>query len=141
MPTLRAIALDPNYALAYYHRGIINLRQEDWLEAIQDFDRAIELQPDNYRAYFNSGFSYIKLHEWDKAKEKYDRGISINPNDGKAYINRSIAQSRLRNPAKAIVDLQRAKKIFEKTGDLLNLQQVEKRLKQYQPTLVPRQLI
>ncbi len=81
------------------------------------------------------------MREWNKAKEKYDRGISINPNDGKAYFNRSIAQSNLGNRAKAIVDLQRAKKIFEKTGDLPNLHQIEKMLERQQPVFVPRRVI
>ena len=74
LPTLRAI----------------NLRQEDWLEALADLERVIELQPDNEQAYFNAAFAHMKLREWDRAKEKYDRGISVDPNDGKAYFNRSI---------------------------------------------------
>ena len=136
-----AIELDSDYASAYYHRGIINLRQEDWLEAISNLERVIELQPDNERAYFNAGFAHLKLRQLNEAKDKYDRGISINPNDGKAYFNRSIVLNNMGNRSRAIADLQRAKEIFEKTGDLPSLQQVEQMLERQQPVFIPRQAL
>ena len=72
--------MNADYSPAYYHRGIINLRKENWLRAIADLEQVIELQPDNAQAYFNCGFGYMKLRQWSDAKAKYDQGIrkSIN---------------------------------------------------------------
>jgi tetratricopeptide (TPR) repeat protein len=56
----KAIKLQPDYAKAYYKRGIAydELRQYQW--AIEDYNKAIRLQPDYARAYYNRGVAYLK---------------------------------------------------------------------------------
>ena len=46
----RTIELDPEFAMAYYHRGICyrNLGQHE--KSIEDHSKAIELDPDNAHA-------------------------------------------------------------------------------------------
>ena len=55
----RATILDPNYAEAFYSRGVILWREMGNHEnAIEDLTRALELDPSRAEAYFNRGLAY-----------------------------------------------------------------------------------
>ncbi|HEY4343925.1 MAG TPA: sulfotransferase [Parvibaculum sp.] len=47
----QALALDPNYAPAFFERGILRTYERDERAALADFDRAIEIDPGNLAAY------------------------------------------------------------------------------------------
>jgi lipoprotein NlpI len=53
-----ALALDPNNASAYYHRGVILAKLRNYSSAIQDYDRALDLEPDYANAYIGRGIAY-----------------------------------------------------------------------------------
>lgn len=71
----RAIARNPQYAQAYYSRGILYCRElGEYGQAVQDLSRAIELRPQWARAYFNRGLAHKMRGEFDQAVadlEKY----------------------------------------------------------------------
>ena len=46
----RAEELDPNFADTYVYRGVVHTRNNQYMEAIQDFRRALQLDPANTRA-------------------------------------------------------------------------------------------
>ena len=45
----------PDFANAYYDRGIAKTELGDYKAAIEDFDKVIELYPDHVGAYYNRG--------------------------------------------------------------------------------------
>ena len=49
----KAIELKPDYAEAYYNRGVILTELRQLEEAMASYNRAIELQPDCAAAYSN----------------------------------------------------------------------------------------
>ena len=49
----QAIAIDSNYAKAYYNRGVVNLKTSDLMNALNDFKKAIALQADYPEAVIN----------------------------------------------------------------------------------------
>ncbi|MEI6155358.1 MAG: tetratricopeptide repeat protein, partial [Deltaproteobacteria bacterium] len=54
----KAIELDPQYAMAYYHRGCAYKDLNNYQQAINDFDKAIELNPQYVLAYVRRGTAY-----------------------------------------------------------------------------------
>ena len=55
----KALALDPNYAMAYNRRGLVYLNQNDMEKALADYNKALELDPKLDKAYNNRGFVYL----------------------------------------------------------------------------------
>jgi tetratricopeptide (TPR) repeat protein len=65
--------LDPNYALAYFNRGIAygNKKEDD--KAISDFNDAIRLNPNYALAYYNRGLVYREQGNNAQAQTDFDR--------------------------------------------------------------------
>ena len=55
MIVLITIRLKPDYATAYYNRGIAKDDLGQYFDAIADYDIAIRLKPDYATAYYNRG--------------------------------------------------------------------------------------
>ncbi len=63
MPTLRAIALDPESAGIYFNRANVYLEQSKREQALEDLNRAIELNPQLSKiAYYNRAGIYNMRH-------------------------------------------------------------------------------
>ena len=71
----RAIAINPNFAEAYYHRGTAKGNKGDYDGAIADFDRAIAINPNDAEAYVNRGAIKQRKGDYDGAIADYDRAI------------------------------------------------------------------
>ena len=74
----KAIALQPNFADAYYSRGNSKLQLKDYIGAIADYSKAIELKPDNADAYYNRGNSKILPKDYNGAIIDYSKAIELN---------------------------------------------------------------
>ncbi len=57
----RAIALDPEFADAYYSRGMIYWKEKDYGRASRDFTMTLQLQPGNKNALIRRNLSNIYL--------------------------------------------------------------------------------
>lgn len=53
----RLISYDPDFADAYYFRGICNYSLEKYQESIDDYQKALKLEPKHAKARFNIGAS------------------------------------------------------------------------------------
>jgi tetratricopeptide (TPR) repeat protein len=107
----RAIALNPNYANAYYNRGLLKvLKLNDPQGALADFDQVITLNPNLAEAYVNRGFlKRNELNDFQGALTDYNRAIALNPNDDLAYNNRgNLKYQKLNDPQGALADYDRA---------------------------------
>lgn len=51
----------------YYNRGIANLDQGNYDEALSDLTKAIEINSNYAEAYYNRGTAYAEKEEYDKA--------------------------------------------------------------------------
>jgi tetratricopeptide (TPR) repeat protein len=58
-----AIRLDPNYATAFFNRGLSYERKEEHKLAIDDYTEAIRLDPGYARAFCNRGKVKLKINE------------------------------------------------------------------------------
>jgi tetratricopeptide (TPR) repeat protein len=59
----RALALDPEFAFAWYNRGFVSSRMGNYREALDDFSKAVALRDDLAEAWYNRGLVSILLSE------------------------------------------------------------------------------
>jgi tetratricopeptide (TPR) repeat protein len=107
----RAIQLNPNYAIAYYHRGFLKENKlGDSQGAVADYNRAIQLNPNDAIAHYNRGsLKEYKLGNSQGALADFNRAIQLNPNLAFAYINRgSLKEYKLGDSQGALADYNRA---------------------------------
>jgi len=83
----RAIALDPDYAAAYYQRGLVRIEAP---EAIADFERAIALGQDDGFAYGNLGWAYYLQGRYEEALEATRRAIQLDPLPCESRFNEGL---------------------------------------------------
>jgi protein O-mannosyl-transferase len=84
----RAIKLDPNFAMAYYNRGILkNDKFNDFNGAISDYTNALRVNPNYVQAQFNRAISYKALSKFGEAIADYNVVISKDANFINAYVN------------------------------------------------------
>jgi tetratricopeptide (TPR) repeat protein len=107
-----AIRLDPNYAEAYYERGVIyNMYQIDLNRAIENFTEAIRLDPkfplvynDRAMIYNDRGNAYKGKGQANRALADYNEAIRLNPRQRHAYGNRALVYRQLGRIAEAQAD-------------------------------------
>ena len=97
-----AIAIDENYYLPYYNRGLTAGYREEWSQAIADFDRAIEYDDTYAPAYFNRGNAYYASGDRANAKLNYEAAISLEPEYAEANHNLGYIYDRDKNYASAL---------------------------------------
>ena len=103
-----AIALDPNYAAAYYNRGNAYKNKGQYDRAIEDYNKAIALDPNLAYAYHNRGTAYSDKGQYDRAIEDYNKAIALDPNLAYAYYNRGLAYYNKGQYDRAIEDYNKA---------------------------------
>ncbi len=59
----KALALDPDFAIAWYNRGFVNSRMGNYRESVDDFSKAISLRNDFAEAFYNRGLISILLND------------------------------------------------------------------------------
>ena len=85
------IRLDPNYANAWYNKGLVLSGQGKYDEAIKAFDEAVRLDPNYADAWYNRGYALYNLGKYDEAIKCYDEVIRLIPNDAGAWYNKGKA--------------------------------------------------
>jgi tetratricopeptide (TPR) repeat protein len=88
----KAVALNPNYAMAhnnlgvaYYYKGMLD-------EAIAEYEKAIAINPNHANAHSNLGLAYAKgKRMFDEAIAECKKAIAINPNHANAHSNLGLA--------------------------------------------------
>jgi tetratricopeptide (TPR) repeat protein len=79
----QVIVLNPEFAPAYFTRGLINYQGSDFKGALADFDAATQRKPLYYKAIFARGAAKMKLGDDSGGKEdlKQARGLSAHIDD------------------------------------------------------------
>jgi len=100
----KALALNPNEALAHNERGAALSYRNKFDEAIQAYTRAIELNPRLARAYRNRASAYLHQKQPEKAVADCTTAIKIDKKYINAYQTRSDAYQQLNKPDLAKLD-------------------------------------
>ncbi len=78
MESDKSVSKDPE-ALAFYSKGLDQLKSENYEKATEAFQNAVRIDPQFSFAWDNLGISYRKLGDYDKALEAYKKSLEIDP--------------------------------------------------------------
>ncbi len=125
----RAISLKPDYADAYYDRGVAKGELGHYEDAIANFDEAIRLKPDYADAYYDRGVAKGELGQHEDAIADFDEAIRLKPDYAEAYIHKGVAKGELDLIDEARQDFGNARDLAREAGNdsLANL--AEQRLR------------
>jgi tetratricopeptide (TPR) repeat protein len=103
-----AIREDPNFWEALYNLGITYFNDEDYDQALQQFDKIITSLPDFEKPYYGRALIYYNRKEYSKAKTDFEKVINYNPNDYKPYFYLGRISNNLKQYKDADKYLQKA---------------------------------
>ncbi len=112
----QAVALDPNYARAFWVRGEVRVRQGAVREALLDANSALRLEPAFAPAMVTLAEADEALGHIPEAVILYQRAVAIEPNRGDWFARLGQFQADLGHAPLAVQALQRATSL----GDGLN---------------------
>ena len=116
-----AIALDPNFALAYGQLGWIHLN--DWIyEWSDDPDRSRDLaiefaqkssamDPDSYDSHWTLARVYFFMKDFDRGLAEFERATALNPNDPYLLAHMASFLAFVGRSKEAVQKLQKAVRI------------------------------
>ncbi len=108
---------DPYNAKALTRRGEIKLAYEDYLGAIDDFNKVLFLETKDDYAFYNIGMAYYHLRQYNICTDWFSNAIKFNPNNKFAYKMRGETKYLLGSVNAAMVDLGKALELDEDYGD------------------------
>lgn len=115
----RAIAADPDNAVALYYRSAAYVALGEYEKAIADHGRIIGIYPDSSAPYYYRGNVYAVMGKYLRAIADYNRAIKIAPdNDAYTYNNRGFAYFKLGMYRRAIADYDCAIEIDKNYADI-----------------------
>jgi tetratricopeptide (TPR) repeat protein len=100
----KAIELKPDYADAYYERGLNNDLGDNRAAALSDYNKAIEINPRFLDAYRTRAVIYLLEGKGALAIADYTKIIELK-SDGESYYMRGNSYLEIGQDAKAIIDL------------------------------------
>jgi len=100
----RAVSLRPNYAPAYYNRGLAQQNLEHPELAIQNYSEAIRLAPDMAPAYSARGVCLVRLHRDQQAFADFQKALELKPGLATALSGRGGVYFRRKQYRLALAD-------------------------------------
>lgn len=108
----------------YIDKGIEEIHQGKFEDAIENITKSIELKNDWEISYFYRAVANQALEKWDNAMLDYTKALQINDKMTDAYYNKAkitLSRKDIANPdlKKAISDLEKALELDDKFVDAL----------------------
>ena len=108
----------------YIDKGIEEIHQGKFEDAIENITKSIELKNDWEISYFYRSVANQALEKWDDAMLDYTKALQINDKMTDAYYNKAkitLSRKDIANPdiKKAISDLEKALELDDKFVDAL----------------------
>lgn len=98
----QAVALDSNFAEAFFNLGVIYMESKELSEAMKNFKQAIKSDPFYSDAYSSLGVCYYRQKKFAEAQENLELAILINPKSGQAHNNLAVVFYGTSNFEKAL---------------------------------------
>lgn len=116
----RAVALTPDFALAYFLRGVARYDmicsgggaspdiKMELRSVVSDFDRAADLSPQMAFAHYDKGNALVEMGDLTSAIAAYRKALELKPDFGEAYYNLAYVYFQLGNRAEGAANLSKA---------------------------------
>jgi tetratricopeptide (TPR) repeat protein len=91
-----------------YEKGMELGRQNNYAQALDEFNQAIKLDAKNASYYAGRGHSHFMLNQLDNALDDYNKALALNPQDSLPLVMRGHTYLKLGNYDKAIQDYDKA---------------------------------
>jgi choline-sulfatase len=91
----RAIAIQPNFALARRDLGMLQFAQKNYAEAAQQLAKAIELGLHEATLYNFLGICYSRIGQLPQSVKAYQHALKMNPGLAEAHLNLGYAYQRI----------------------------------------------
>ena len=73
--------------VAYLNLGVIDFMQDNYDQALKNYQAAIQINSDYAEAYFNMGAVYYKQGVLRKAEDAFTKAIQLQPDYGRAHYS------------------------------------------------------
>jgi tetratricopeptide (TPR) repeat protein len=104
----QSIRINPEFADAYNHRGIVYAKTGDRQRALDNFNTAIRIKPGNPDAYRNRATLYGEMGEYHSAIEDLNKAIEIKPQAADSYYDRAFFYFKLDDRVSVCRDARKA---------------------------------
>jgi tetratricopeptide (TPR) repeat protein len=111
-----ASAISNLSAADWFDRGKAFTQSQNYMDAIEAFNRAIKLNPKDALAYAGRGIAYYGLGRYQLALSDFSMEIELNPNYAQAYVNRSSVYGALGDYQLALNDANKAIELNPKSA-------------------------
>jgi serine/threonine protein kinase/TolA-binding protein len=93
---VKAVGLDPSNVDGLSQFARLYLREKDYPEAIQTYEKVAKLDPKRTNALFNLGYAYAVTKDYAKAEQAYSKVVSLAPPYlDEALFNLAMVQMKL----------------------------------------------
>jgi predicted TPR repeat methyltransferase len=100
----RKLRANPNDATAFYRRGQLYAKNDDFSRAIMDFDATIRLNPKDAEALNNRCWVRAIIGDLHAALQDCDTSLQIRPNYADSLDSRGFVKLKMGQPQNAIAD-------------------------------------
>jgi predicted O-linked N-acetylglucosamine transferase (SPINDLY family) len=104
----QSIQLKPDYAEAWFARGIALQDLKQYEEALASYEQAIKLTPYFAEAWSNRGLTLQALKRYDEAISHYEQAIQLKPDYAEAWSNKGFTLYKLKRYEEAIAHYDKA---------------------------------
>jgi len=106
---LRALDIKPDSVAVLSKLGFIYLRDNNYPQAIDTYQKVAELEPQQPNAFFNLGYIYAVTENYTRAKEMYARVVELGPAFlDEALFNLAMVQEQLGERRQCLKSLKQA---------------------------------
>ncbi|MBM4287296.1 MAG: tetratricopeptide repeat protein [Deltaproteobacteria bacterium] len=90
-----ALAIDPEFAEAYFNRGLVFALKKQDTAAVADFTRALQFEPLRADIYYQRGAALTRLEQFSRAISDFNKALEISPNSPEIYQARDMATAKM----------------------------------------------
>ncbi len=112
------LKLDPKNKNGYYNRSIVYYSQQDYNNALADYQKYLEFDPYNANIWYESGMILRAMNRNDEAIQALTKAIKLQPKLGIAYLERARAYTQIGNTAAAQQDYQTAQQYGQRPNEV-----------------------
>jgi len=106
---LKVLEIDPVNIRGLSQLGYLYTTQENYVKAIDTYQKVTELDPQLPDAFFNLGYVYAITEDYDQAKTMYRRVVELSPSyEDEALFNLAVIQEKLGEHDQCLKNLEQA---------------------------------